>query len=364
MTTAPHIRYYLGFNCVPGIGPTRLMRLVERCGSVEAAWHASSGELLAAGLDARSSAALLETRRKLDLDAELERVARLGIHIVTREDADYPRLLAEIANPPPLLYVRGGFDITDNWAIAVVGTRSPTSYGKEVTRHIVSELARSGLTIVSGMARGIDSIAHSAALEAGGRTIAVQGCGLDTIYPEGNRALASQIIEQGALISDYPLGTRPLAVNFPPRNRIISGLTKATLVVEAGETSGALITVDFALEQGRDVFAVPGSIFNRTSKGTHQLLRNGAMLTTCAADILEELRLTRAQAQQEMVLALPDDPVEARLMAHLSAEPQRIDEIVRASGMGAAEVSAALMMLTLKGYVRECDTGQWVRAAG
>jgi DNA processing protein len=360
LSQAPHTRYYLGFNLTQGIGPTRLQRLIERCGSVQAAWQATSADLLAAGLDARTSAAFLEKRRTLDLEAELEQVRAAGIGLLTIEDASYPRLLARAPNAPPLLYVRGSVQEADNWALAVVGTRSPTSYGKEVTRQLVGELARHGITIVSGMAMGIDSVAHAAALDAGGRSIAVMGCGLDILYPSRNSGLAERMLQQGAIISDYPLGTRPLAANFPPRNRIISGLSLGTLVVEAGEKSGALITVEFALEQGRDVFAVPGPIFNAKSKGTHQLIRNGAGLVSCAADILEELNLMSVPAQQEAAAALPDDPAEAALLAHISAEPRHIDVIARESGLAAAQVSAMLSMLQLKGYVRESDGGCWV----
>lgn len=362
MATASHTRYYLGFSLVRGIGPTRLARLIEYFGSAEAAWHAPPGDLLALGLEEKVRGALLNAREKLDLDAELARLTQAGMRIVTLEDNDYPRLLKEAANAPPLLYVRGALETTDDWAIAVVGTRSPTSYGKEATRHIVSELAHNGITIVSGLAVGIDTVAHSAALEVGGRTIAVLGCGLDIAYPERNRQLAAQIAAHGAVVSDYPLGTRPHPANFPPRNRIISGLTRGVLVVEAGEQSGALITVEFALEQGRDVFAVPGSIFNRTSKGTHRLIRNGACIATCAADILEELHLTTAQAQQEVTAALPDDPTEAALLAHLSAEPQHVDSISRTCGMPAALVAATLTMLELKGHVRQVGPMEYVRA--
>jgi DNA processing protein len=364
MTYPPHTRYYLGFNLVPRIGPARLARLVERCGSIEAAWHATPGDLLAAGLDAKACATLQEKRQKLDLDAEMERLERASVRLLTIEDADYPRLLSEAPTAPPLLYLRGALDITDEWAVAVVGTRSPTTYGKEAARHIAGELAQRGVTIISGLASGIDAIAHTAALEAGGRTIGVLGCGVDMVYPERNRELTSQMVKQGAIISDYPLGTRPHAANFPPRNRIISGLALGTVIVEAGEKSGALITGDFALEQGRDVFAVPGSIFSQKSKGTNNLLRNGAGVATCADDILEALNLMAAPVQQEFAAALladPADPTEARILEHLDAEPQPIDQLTRASGLPAEVVSATLTMLQLKGLVRQVGS-DYVRA--
>lgn len=363
-TNAPaaHIRYYLGFNLVPGIGPARLARLIERCGSVEAAWGASSADLLAAGLDPRTSAALQETRRTIDLDAALARVAEVGAYLLTRPDADYPELLGQIDNAPPLLYVRGALASVDSWSLAVVGTRTPTSYGREVTRQLVGELASNGVTIISGLAMGIDAVAHAAALDAGGRTLAVLGSGIDILSPERNQALARRIVQHGALITDYPLGMKPLPANFPPRNRIISGLAPGTLVIEAGEKSGAHITVGFALDQGRDVFAVPGSILSAKSKGTNALIRNGATPVTSAADVLEALNLQAAPVQQELASLLSDDPEEAALLECLSAEPQHADILARAAGLPAAVVAARLTLLELKGQVRRVGNMEYVRA--
>ncbi len=356
-----HTRYYLGFNLVPGLGPARLARLLAHCGSLEHAWHADAFDLAAAGVDARTSAALIATRERVDLDRELERAERLGVTLLSIEDAGYPRLLREIPGAPPLLYVRGTLTPADEWAIAVVGTRSPTAYGREAARHLAGDLARAGITIVSGLALGIDAIAHAAALEAGGRTVAVLGCGVDRPYPERHRELAERIISQGALVSDYPLGALPAAANFPPRNRIISGLSHGTLVVEAGARSGALITVEFALEQGRDVLAVPGSIFSRQSEGCLQLIRNGAALVASASDVLAALDLTTASAQCEARIELPADPVEAALLAELSYEPRHIDELGRAVELPAPTVAAALALLELKGLARQAAPMQYVR---
>ena len=357
-----YTRYYLGFNLVNGIGPARLDRLIERCGSVEAAWRAAAGELMAAGLDAKTAAALLKAQRTLDLDAELKRVERAGMQLITREDAGYPAALAQIPAPPPLLYVQGQISAVDNWSVAVVGTRSPTTYGREVTRRLVGELAAAGVTVVSGLAIGVDTIAHAAALETGGRTIAVLGSGLDQVYPERNRALAEQIAASGALVSEFPLGTRPTPQLFPVRNRIISGLSLGTLVVEAGETSGALITVRFALEQGRDVFAVPGPIFSPKSAGPNQLIRDGAGLVARGQDILEALNLSAAAIQQEVQAALPDDPTEAAVMGLVSYEAQHVDEIRRQSDMPITVVSSTLAILELKGLVRQAGPMQYVLA--
>ncbi|MCS6881081.1 MAG: DNA-processing protein DprA [Oscillochloridaceae bacterium] len=357
-----YTRYYLGFNLAPGLGPARLARLIAHCGSPERAWHADAFDLAAAGIDARTSAAFLATRERVDLDRELERAARLGVTLLCIEDAAYPRLLREIPGAPPLLYIRGTLTPADEWAIAVVGTRSPTPYGREAARHLAGDLARAGVTIVSGLALGVDAIAHAAALDAGGRTVAVLACGVDRPYPERHRDLAERIIAQGALVSDYPLGTAPAAANFPPRNRIISGLSRGTLVVEAGERSGALITVEFALEQGRDVLAVPGSIFSRQSAGCLQLIRDGAALVASADDALAALNLTAASAQSEARIELPADPVEAALLAALSHEPRHIDELGRAVELPAPTVAAALALLELKGLARQAAPMQYVRA--
>ncbi len=354
--------FYLGFNLTPGIGPARLARLVEFFGSAEDAWNASLRDLVASGIDAKSCEALLATRTRVCLDSEMERVLQADAHLLCIEDAGYPALLRQITQPPPLLYVRGTLDPADEWALAVVGTRSPTSYGKEATRRLIGDLAGAGITVVSGLALGIDTIAHTSALEASGRTIAVLGCGVDCVYPERNRALAEEIMSNGAIMSEYPLGTMPAPANFPPRNRLISGLSRGTLVVEAGERSGALITVSFALEQGRDVFAVPGQIFSRTSAGTNKLIRDGAGLVTEAQDILEALNWTTATIQQEIQLTLPEDPVEAAVLELLSYEPQHVDVLGRASGLAAPAVSATLAMLELKGLARQAGTMQYVRA--
>jgi DNA processing protein len=357
--TAADTRYYLGFNLIPGVGPARLARLVAHCGSLEAAWRADALDLAAAGIDARSSTALLSNRPQIDLDAELERVERAGVRLLTLADAGYPTLLRAIPGAPPLIYVRGSLG-ADEWAVAVVGTRTPSGYGRSAAYRLSYDLARSGVLVVSGLALGVDSVAHAAALEAGGRTLAVLGSGVDLPYPERNRRLAEQIMAQGALVSDYPLGTRPMAANFPPRNRLISGLSLGTLVVEAGERSGALITVEFALEQGRDVFAVPGQIFSRQSMGTNRLIRDGAAPATDAAAILAALDLTVAGVQREARAELPDDPLAAAVLALLGYEPRHADEIGRAAGMPAAEVAAALAVLELKGLIRQAAPMQYV----
>lgn len=348
-----HTRYYLGFNLTPGIGPSRLARLVERCGSLEAAWRADPFEMAAAGLDGKTSAALLAARARLDLNAELARAERAGAALLTLDDAAYPALLREIPGAPPLIYVRGALTPADDWAVAVVGTRAPTAYGREAAHAIAGDLAASGVTVVSGLALGVDTIAHEAALAAGGRTVAVLGSGVDMPYPMRNRRLAERVAEQGALVSDYPLGTAPVAANFPPRNRVISGLSRATLVVEAGEQSGALITVGFALDQGRDVFAVPGPIFARQSAGCNRLIRSGAGLVRGAADLMADLDMTSASVQREARAELPADPAEAALLGLLTGEPRHVDELGCEAGLTAHAAAAALALLELKGLARQ-----------
>jgi len=355
------VRYWIGFNRVPHIGPVRVAALLKFFGDLEAAWHASGTSLRAAGLPRDAVENLLYLRPKLDLDAELDKIAAQKMGILTWESEDYPPLLRNIDHPPPVLYVKGNLLPTDEFAMAVVGTRSPSSYGKEVARRLASALAESGITIISGMALGIDGIAHKAALDAGGRTVAVLGCGLDIVYPARHRDLAQRITESGALISDYALGTKPDAGNFPPRNRLISGLSLGTLVVEAGYKSGALITARYALEQGRETFAIPGNIYNRASKGTNALLQRGeAKLVTCVQDILEELNLAMIVQQKQVREIVPDTPTEKALLDCISMEPVHIDDLVRHSGLPTAAVSSALSMMELKGMVRRVENMSYV----
>jgi DNA processing protein len=353
-------RYYVGFNLVRGIGPARLRMLIDAFGDVERAWHAPADALYRVGLDRRSLENLLETRARVDLDREVRRVAAVGAHILTWEDEGYPKLLAEIPDPPPVLYVRGELKPEDAWAVAVVGTRRASTYGREVTRRLVSVLAQSGVTIVSGLARGIDAVAHQTALEAGGRTIAVLGCGIDLVYPPEHRELARRIAAQGALVSEYPLGTQPEPGNFPPRNRIISGLSLGVVITEAGRDSGALITADYAAEQGRDVFAVPGSILSAGCAGTNRLIQDGAKPVLDAADILQELNLTMVAEQKEARQALPTTETEALILAHLSAEPVHVDDLTRAVGLPVAQVTSTLALMELKGMVRQVGGMKYV----
>jgi DNA processing protein len=355
------LRYWLGFNRVRGIGPVRLRALIAAFGDVRSAWLASESDLLDLRINRLAVRNLLRARREEDLDQLLRCLDQQGVQALTWDNPDYPPLLAQIPDAPPLIFVRGTLMPADEWAVAMVGTRRATSYGREVARRLAADLARAGMTVVSGLARGIDGIAHSTALAEGGRTVAVLGSGVDIIYPPEHRKLAEAIIENGALISDYPMGAEPEAVNFPPRNRIISGLSLGTVVVEAGLPSGALITADFALEHGREVFAVPGSILSPGSAGSNRLIRDGAHVVTEVSDILEVLRLDHVPEKQAARMTLPGSPVEATLFQHLTAEPQHLDELARASDLAVEVVSSTLVMMELKGMVRQVGGLQYVR---
>jgi DNA processing protein len=345
--------YWVGFNLVKGIGAVRLRALLDHFGNLEVAWEAPVDVLEAAGLSARLVQNLIAIRSQVRLDVLMERIERQDIRVITWDDETYPRRLREIDQPPPVLYLRGTIDPEDDWAVAVVGTRRVTTYGRQITADLAAFLAGNGITVVSGLARGVDAIAHEAALRAGGRTIAVLGSGVDRIYPPEHRKLADQIMSQGAVCSDYPPGTAPESTNFPPRNRIISGLSQATVVIEAGETSGALITARFAADQGREVLAVPGPINAAQSKGTNNLIQQGARPLLQMDEILEVLNLQHIQTQQKARKVLPADETEAALLKVLGSQPVHVDDIQAQSGLSIEKVSATLTLLELKGIVRQ-----------
>lgn len=346
-------RYWVGLTLVKGIGAVRLRALLEYFGSAEAAWNGSLFDLVGAGLSPKLAERLQQARKSVDLEEILSQAEKNQIKILTWDDPQYPPPLKEIDQPPPVLYQRGSLSPEDHWAVAIVGTRAVTSYGRQVTEELASLLAHNGVTVVSGLARGVDALAHHAALKAGGRTLAILGSGVDKIYPPEHRGLAEKIYEQGAVLSDYAPGTPPESANFPPRNRIISGLSMAIVVIEAGETSGALITAEFAVDQGREVFAVPGPIYAPQSKGTNRLLASGAKALLKPADVLEALDLTRNVERREVRQAVPADATEAALLEALNAEPLHIDEIRAQLTLPVEKISAALTMLELKGLVRQ-----------
>jgi len=345
-------KYWIGFNLVRGIGSVRFKQILSYFGDLSHAWDAPAESFLKAGLPDRALQNFLQLRKQIDLDQYVDSIFDKGISVLTLLDQDYPRLLKEIDQSPPVLYIKGTLTPADELAVAMVGTRRVSAYGQQVTRDTSTYLAGNGLTIVSGLARGVDALAHQHALQAGGRTIAVLGSGVDVIYPPEHRQLAHAISENGAIISDYPLGTKPEGVNFPPRNRIISGLSLATIVVEAGEKSGALITANFAVEQGRDVFAVPGNVLSPTSRGTNQLIQKGAYAMVSPQDVLDVLDLSQVEAIQSARKVLPADSIEANILKVMDFEPLHIDEICHRVDLAIEKVSAALTMMELKGMVQ------------
>jgi DNA processing protein len=346
-------RYWVGFSLVKGVGAVRLRALLGYFGDARSAWMASAFDLAASGIGPRLAERIVLARSTIMLDDYMARVEKSNIKILTWDDPDYPAYLNQIDQPPPVLYVRGEITQEDAWAVAIVGTRAVTAYGRQVTDELATRLAQNGVTMVSGLARGVDAVAHSAVLKAGGRTLAVLGSGVDVIYPPEHRQMAEKIIAQGAIISDYAPGTPPDSTNFPPRNRIISGLSRAVVVVEAGDISGALITAQFANDQGREVFAVPGMIHAPQSKGTNRLLANGAHVYLRPADVLETLDLTRNVERREIRRVVPGNATEEALLQQLSAEPLHVDEIRARLGLPVENISAALTMMELKGMVRQ-----------
>jgi DNA processing protein len=356
------LKYWLGFNYVSGIGPAKIQALLGYFGSLGGAWNATDQQLREIGLDIRAIQSFNDVRQTFDLDRYVSQVEASGAQIVTLESPEYPDLLREIPAAPPLLFYRGQFEPIDRWAVAVVGTRRLTAYGRQVTRDLVSGLVRNDITIVSGLARGIDAIAHRTALEEGGRTIAVMASGIDKVYPPEHRDMAREIVGgHGVIVTDYPFGAEPESNHFPARNRLISGLSLGVVVVEAGEKSGALITSRFALEQNREVFAVPGNIHSPASVGTNRLIQQGGKLVSRVEDILEELNLRMAADQAVAKVVLPETAEEAALISQLSSQPLHVDELGRLTGMPISLISSTLTLMELKGMVQQVGGMNYVR---
>jgi len=345
--------FFLALNMVKGIGAVRFKTLLDHFGDAEKAWKADEIQLRAAGLGPKVVESFLQTRESMDFKRVAEELAKQNVKAVTWEDAGYPRKLKEIEQSPPLIYMKGEVLPEDDWAIAVVGTRTVSPYGQQVAAELGAFLAHQGITVVSGLARGVDSIAQQAALKAGGRTISVLAHGLDRVYPPENRALAEDIVSNGALISDYALGVPPESSNFPPRNRIISGLSTAVVVVEAGKRSGALITAEFAANQGREVFAVPGNIYAPQSKGTNRIISEGAHPLLNFEHLIEALDLELMTMHKTARRILPEDATEAKVYKLLSSEPMHVDDIGAQVEMPIDQLSSTLALLELKGLVRQ-----------
>ncbi|MEX0681895.1 MAG: DNA-processing protein DprA [Dehalococcoidia bacterium] len=361
--TASDTPFWVAFSRIPGLGSVRFQALISRFGTLGEAWRATRSELKETGVGEGVVRKIAEHRASIDPEAEMERLQQAGVHAITWDDAAYPKILREIDDAPPVLYLRGELVEADALAVAVVGTRRPTPYGRQVAEELSHQLAANGVCIVSGLARGIDGVAHRAALAAGARTLAVLACGLDMVYPPEHKRLAADIAERGALISEQPLGTEPRGDFFPRRNRILSGLSLGVLVIEGDVKSGGLITANCALDQGRDVFAVPGSIFSSQSRGTNLKIAKGeAKLVQRVEDILGELNLTMIPQQLEMQTLVPATDTEAQILRHITKEPVHIDDVCRDSGLPTTTVSSILAMMELKGLVREVGAKSYIRA--
>jgi DNA processing protein len=303
---------------------------------------------------------LLQARSKINLDAEMAKVERAGAWLLTLADDAYPPLLKSLPDAPAVLYIRGTLLPGDEQALGVVGTRKATTYGRDVAHGLSKQLAGNDITIVSGLAHGIDTAAHRGALDGGGRTIAVMGCGIDQIYPRDNRSLASEISQRGALITEFAIGVPPEARNFPRRNRVISGLSLGVLVIEAPEDSGALITAEIAAEQGREVFAVPGNIYSLSSRGANRLIQDGAKLVMDVEDILSELHIARTniQVKTSTERVAPANDLESQVLKNLSADPLHVDDLARLCGLPIATITATLTILELKGLAQNVGSMQ------
>ena len=388
---AAETKSLIHLNLIPGIGNHTIRRLLAAFGSAEKSVAATSEELAQIdGLTPDVRRQLIDGRSRAPLAQEIELIERHQCRIVTINDDTYPPLLKQIDDPPALLYIIGDFPPQDAPSIAIVGSRSPTEYGKTISQQLSHQLAERGITVVSGFARGIDTCVHRGALEAGGRTVAVFGSGLSIIYPETNRALATEITESGALISEFPMTMPPRGRNFPRRNRVISGLTLGTLVVEASEQSGSLITARHAAEQGREVFAVPGQIFSNVSRGTHSLINQGATLINSVDDLLDALpqnytqilggeslgprsakqpnKIVRPQSTEKRSTSTPQPkanlnltPDEQTVLSAMDADSVHIDEITRVTQLPIGKVSSLLVMLELKGIVQQLPGKQFVK---
>ncbi len=352
-TQNQELKYWVAINQVAGIGPVRFKKLFNHFHSMENAWQADFGQLTAAGLDPKAAQELLEKRAKIKPEDELQKIKEKNIGCLTLLDSDYPKLLKEIYAPPPLLYYLGTLDIKKDFLLAVVGTRKISGYGRAITEKITSELSFAGLTIVSGLALGVDALAHQAAVNVGGKTIGVLGSGLDLIYPASNQRLAQKIIDKnGCLLSEFPLGTPPYKSNFPQRNRIISGLSLGVLVIEANIKSGALITARYALEQNREVFAVPGDILRCGSDGPNQLIKDGAKMVSSANDILETLNLVAAKEFKEVQNLVAENETEETVLKILQAGPLHIDKLSQLSRLNISTLNSALAIMEMKGLVK------------
>jgi DNA processing protein len=353
-------RDWLRLTLVPGVGAESRRQLLKAFGLPDAVFAAGAGEL-AAIVGAAQAERLLGHDCRPQVDAALEWAARPGHRVVTLVDSVYPQALLAVDDPPLLLYVKGRAELLNRPALAIVGSRTATKQGEATAASFAAALSGAGLTIVSGLALGIDAAAHEGALTARGSTIAVIGTGADRIYPSRNEGLARRIAEQGVLVSEFPLGTPAMAANFPRRNRLIAGLARGCLVVEAAERSGSLITARLAAEGGLEVFAIPGSIHSPLSKGCHKLIKQGAQLVESVEDILESLRWEAVVAAAPSSSVMPADPEAALLLETLGFQPCDLDTLALRSGLTAEQLLAMLLPLELAGHVAQLPGGRYQR---
>jgi len=357
------IEDWVRLNLIPGVGPIRFFNLLSHFGSPSEALKAGENELTTVqSVDKITARNIVKYRDKVKPDKEIEKIKEMPGDIICFLDDGYPALLRNISHPPPLLYIQGEMK-ADEKMVAIVGTRLPSAYGRVITRQIAGDVARAGITVVSGLAKGIDSEAHIGALE-GGRTVAVLGSGLSNIYPRENKELAERITKSGAVISEFPMNAKPEAGHFPRRNRIISGLSYGVVVAEAPIGSGALITASHAASQGRDVMAVPGPVNARTSKGTNKLIKDGAYLVEDSEDVLTYLGFSeRAPDYVEETMPTSFDETQQKIFSVLSAtEPVHIDDITRLTGLSSSVVSSALMEMELAGFIVHLGSMMFVKS--
>lgn len=364
-----NVRDLLRLSSVPRLGPLKIRALVTHFGDPEAVLRAEPRDLIRVpGIDRKLASAIVRHDGENFADEQLRAVNRIGGCILPYWDNSYPSLLKKIYDPPPLLYVLGGFTEIDRHAMGIVGTRKPSSYGQRVTENLTRELMEAGITVVSGLARGIDTIAHETALKAGGRTIAVIGSGLDVPYPPENRRLLQRIARQGVVMSEFPLGTQPEAPNFPRRNRLISGISLGVIVVESDEDGGAMITASTALDQNREVFAVPGMITERRSIGPHLLIQQGrAKLVHTVNDVLVEFPALAgsSRSQERQAMPLPELTLfENTVLESLSNEPVHIDVLSERASLSTSDCLVTLLSLEFKGLVRQLPGKFFVKAEG
>ena len=357
-----NLKYFLAINKIPGLGPTKIKKALDYFGNAKSFWQAKRSEFFQIErFNEKLVESILQARAEIDINNELEKVLKSGYKVLTIEDENYPTNLRNIYDPPPVLYVDGEILPADSKAIAIVGTRKPTHYGKEIARNLSKELSNCGFTIISGLAIGIDSEAHLGTLDGGGRAISVFGSGVDQVYPTSNIKLAKKISKSGANVSEFSLGQTPDKWTFPQRNRIISGLSLGVVVVEGLLDSGALITARLGLEQGREVFAIPGNVKSEASRGPHSLIKQGAKLVENVDDILEELHIyVDKNVKKEMKDYSDLSEIERKVVSALSYEPQIIDNIISDSGINASEVLRTLSILEMRKHVKQLPGKNYV----